>query len=297
MTDSTTETPTDLPDTATTAPAAAATDAAFDPARRATELAILDALRAVVDPEIGMNVVELALIKQILLRPGFDRDQDDPDHPLLPVRGLDDRAGQGTDRDRRRSSSPWGCQDHLVGSIVSRMLMTQLDDVIPRSRGQRRRAAHRGSRLGAGGVEGGVTAVVAVSGRSVGLRSCCRHGCSPGVSVGPHRATPRPAEVLAEGPSDQAAGLTPPPARGTRYWAGRPLPPRCSRDRRATVGPEELGIALGVVGRVDVGGGDAEDAQLGMVGQDHGQVVAVGPKLERAGARSAASRSRTARRS
>jgi metal-sulfur cluster biosynthetic enzyme len=42
---------------------------AFDPARRATELAILDALRSVVDPEIGMNVVELALIKQIVLGP------------------------------------------------------------------------------------------------------------------------------------------------------------------------------------------------------------------------------------
>jgi metal-sulfur cluster biosynthetic enzyme len=58
MTDSTIQTPTE-----------AATDAAFDPARRATELAILDALRAVVDPEIGMNVVELALIKQIILGP------------------------------------------------------------------------------------------------------------------------------------------------------------------------------------------------------------------------------------
>ena len=44
---------------------------AFDPERRATELAILDALRSVVDPEIGMNVVELALIKQII----FDKDQ------------------------------------------------------------------------------------------------------------------------------------------------------------------------------------------------------------------------------
>ena len=43
--------------------------APFDAARRATELAILDALRAVVDPEIGMNVVELALIRQILLGP------------------------------------------------------------------------------------------------------------------------------------------------------------------------------------------------------------------------------------
>ena len=50
------------------APAAPPTEAPlFDAERRATELAILDALRAVVDPEIGMNVVELALIKQILL--------------------------------------------------------------------------------------------------------------------------------------------------------------------------------------------------------------------------------------
>ena len=40
---------------------------AFDAERRATELAILDALREVVDPEIGMNVVELALIKQIII--------------------------------------------------------------------------------------------------------------------------------------------------------------------------------------------------------------------------------------
>ena len=47
----------------------AAPDAAFDAQRRATELAILDSLRAVVDPEIGMNVVELALIRQILLGP------------------------------------------------------------------------------------------------------------------------------------------------------------------------------------------------------------------------------------
>ncbi len=42
---------------------------AVDPVRRARELAILDALRSVVDPEIGMNVVELALIRQILLGP------------------------------------------------------------------------------------------------------------------------------------------------------------------------------------------------------------------------------------
>jgi metal-sulfur cluster biosynthetic enzyme len=62
MTDSTTQTPSPAGATATE-------PAAFDPERRATELAILDALRAVVDPEIGMNVVELALIKQILLSP------------------------------------------------------------------------------------------------------------------------------------------------------------------------------------------------------------------------------------
>ena len=49
-----------------TAPAQAP---AIDPQARATELAILDALRSVVDPEIGMNVVELALIKQIIHGP------------------------------------------------------------------------------------------------------------------------------------------------------------------------------------------------------------------------------------
>jgi metal-sulfur cluster biosynthetic enzyme len=70
MTDTTTPDISTAP--AADAPAAeapAADAAAFDPERRATELAILDALRAVVDPEIGMNVVELALIKQILLGP------------------------------------------------------------------------------------------------------------------------------------------------------------------------------------------------------------------------------------
>jgi len=54
---------TDQPTTAPTTDTASA----FDPVRRARELAVLDALRNVVDPEIGMNVVELALIKQILL--------------------------------------------------------------------------------------------------------------------------------------------------------------------------------------------------------------------------------------
>ncbi len=46
---------------------AAAAIPAFDPGRRATELAILDALRSVVDPELGMDVVELALIRQIVI--------------------------------------------------------------------------------------------------------------------------------------------------------------------------------------------------------------------------------------
>ena len=52
-----------------TAPADAAEEAApaYDPVRRATELAILDALRAVVDPELGMDVVDLALIRQVII--------------------------------------------------------------------------------------------------------------------------------------------------------------------------------------------------------------------------------------
>ena len=64
-----TDTTTDPAMAATPSPAASDSAAApaFDTERRATELAILDALRAVVDPEIGMNVVELALIKQIIL--------------------------------------------------------------------------------------------------------------------------------------------------------------------------------------------------------------------------------------
>jgi len=61
---------TDKPATAPPpAPAATPGTPAFDPQARATELAIMDALRAVVDPEIGMNVVELALIRQVILTP------------------------------------------------------------------------------------------------------------------------------------------------------------------------------------------------------------------------------------
>jgi metal-sulfur cluster biosynthetic enzyme len=59
--------PATTPAAATPVEAGAPATPLFDAERRATELAILDALRAVVDPEIGMNVVELALIKQILL--------------------------------------------------------------------------------------------------------------------------------------------------------------------------------------------------------------------------------------
>jgi metal-sulfur cluster biosynthetic enzyme len=66
MTDTTTNPATAAPPAADATPGSDAAPA-FDAERRATELAILDALRAVVDPEIGMNVVELALIKQIIL--------------------------------------------------------------------------------------------------------------------------------------------------------------------------------------------------------------------------------------
>ncbi len=64
----------DQPTDASGSTATAATDtpasgapATFDIEAGATQMAILDSLRSVVDPEIGMNVVELALIKQIIL--------------------------------------------------------------------------------------------------------------------------------------------------------------------------------------------------------------------------------------
>jgi metal-sulfur cluster biosynthetic enzyme len=59
--------PSSAPGAETGGEAASTGGVAWDAERRAVELAILDNLRSVVDPEIGMNVVELALIKQILL--------------------------------------------------------------------------------------------------------------------------------------------------------------------------------------------------------------------------------------
>ena len=56
-------------DTSAANTAAAEAEPVFDVTRRATELAILDALRAVVDPELGMDIVELALIRQIIVGP------------------------------------------------------------------------------------------------------------------------------------------------------------------------------------------------------------------------------------
>ena len=68
-TSATAATAADASGTSTAVPGAPVPAGTFDPTARATEFAILDALRSVVDPEIGMNVVELALIKQILLGP------------------------------------------------------------------------------------------------------------------------------------------------------------------------------------------------------------------------------------
>lgn len=65
--------PTELTTSPETPPAEAETGEAtpaYDPVSRATELAILDALRAVVDPELGMDVVDLALIRQIIIGSG-----------------------------------------------------------------------------------------------------------------------------------------------------------------------------------------------------------------------------------
>jgi metal-sulfur cluster biosynthetic enzyme len=59
--------PTEAAPTEAAQAAAAPTEPAFDMARRATELAVLDSLRAVVDPELGLDIVDLALIRQIII--------------------------------------------------------------------------------------------------------------------------------------------------------------------------------------------------------------------------------------
>ncbi len=66
-TETTAGSPAQAPVTSSAVPGAPISPGTFDPTARATEFAILDSLRSVVDPEIGMNVVELALIKQIIL--------------------------------------------------------------------------------------------------------------------------------------------------------------------------------------------------------------------------------------
>ena len=103
MTDTTTAADTTAPDTA-----------AFDMERRATELAVLDALRSVVDPEIGMNVVELALIKQILLGKDDSEIKMILTTPVLPLRGLDGRAGAGAGRVGARAPR----QGHPAGGAL-----------------------------------------------------------------------------------------------------------------------------------------------------------------------------------
>ncbi len=50
-----------------------------------------------------MNVVELALIKQIILGPDSTEVKMILTTPFCPYAGFDDRAGQGADRIRRRA--------------------------------------------------------------------------------------------------------------------------------------------------------------------------------------------------
>ncbi len=100
---------TETPATATTSEAAP-----FDAERRATELAILDALRAVVDPEIGMNVVELALIKQIILGPDSTEIKMILTTPFCPYAGAMIAAGHRAGRERRRSPG----QGHAAGRAL-----------------------------------------------------------------------------------------------------------------------------------------------------------------------------------
>ena len=42
-------------------------------------------LAEVIDPEIGLNVIQLGLIRNVQIEPENADDQYDPDHPVLPL--------------------------------------------------------------------------------------------------------------------------------------------------------------------------------------------------------------------
>ncbi len=63
---------------------------------------VLEALKTVRDPEIPMDLVELGLIYELIVKKGGARlCRDDPDDPRLP--GRRQHAGRSRDRDPRRS--------------------------------------------------------------------------------------------------------------------------------------------------------------------------------------------------
>ena len=69
---------------------------------------------------------------------------------------------------------------------------------------------------------------------------------------------------------------------GIRYWAGQPgrLGVGVAGTGQRAVGLDEVRVAVGLGGGVDVRRGDAQDAQLRVVLEDVREVVAVGPQLE-----------------
>ena len=76
---------------------------------------VTEALREIVDPEIGLNIIQLGLIRDIQIEDEQRSGQNDPDHALLPLRPGDARNHPPEGRRSLESAHAYGPGHGYVG--------------------------------------------------------------------------------------------------------------------------------------------------------------------------------------